>query len=232
MVAVRSVLALTLLRWRLHPVTNSPLRPIASSATSNNTWNVLAWAILCLRVSCTSSTTSLVLQNLNNLLSSGQEELKQSTVMPSELKKFLMLCHWLPSKERLSIKWCSHAYRKRDRTWWQSKWRLNNWSQHGRYNSSFEIPLSYEGYAAHDVLKAEVKKAKVRRNTAQASGQQEFLKSTGFQDLEIYRNSATVARLPNSCYGCRLPAAVAEFLLRLPNACYGCRIPATVAEFL
>jgi len=165
MVAVRSVLALTLLRWRLHPVTNSPLRPIASSATSNNTWNVLAWAILCLRVSCTSSTTSLVLQNLNNLLSSGQEELKQSTVMPSELKKFLMLCHWLPSKERLSIKWCSHAYRKRDRTWWQSKWRLNNWSQHGRYNSSFEIPLEnyHTSYAAHDVLKAEVKKARVKQ---------------------------------------------------------------------
>jgi hypothetical protein len=107
---------------------NSPPMPIANSATSNNTWNVLAWAILCLRVSCTSSTTGLVLQNLNNLLSSAQEELKQNTVMPSE-------------------------------------WRLNNWSQHGRYNSSFEIPLkNYDtSYAAHGVLNAEVMKAEVKR---------------------------------------------------------------------
>jgi hypothetical protein len=49
---------------------------------------------------------------------------------------------------------------KRDRTWWQSKWRLNNWSQHGRYNSCFEIPLKnyHTSSAAHGVLKAMGKK--------------------------------------------------------------------------
>jgi hypothetical protein len=46
-----------------------------------------------------------------------------------------------------------------------SEWRLNNWSQHGRYNSSFEIPLKnyHTSYAAHGVLKAEVMKAEVKK---------------------------------------------------------------------
>ncbi len=51
---------------------SSPPMPIANSATSNNTWNVLAWAILWLRVSCTNSTPGLVLQT-------PPEELKQNS---------------------------------------------------------------------------------------------------------------------------------------------------------
>jgi hypothetical protein len=100
---------------------NSPPRPIANSATSNNTWSVLAWAILCLRVSCTSSTTGSVLQNMNNLLSSGQEELRQNTVMPTESVLMNIESETEPG-DKVNDDWII------DR-------------KTGRYNSSFEIPL-------------------------------------------------------------------------------------------
>jgi hypothetical protein len=115
-----------MLRRRLQTEMISPNTPITNPPSPDTTWNVLAWAIVCLRVSCTRSTTGSVLQNLNNLLSSVQEELRQNTVMLTESVLMHIESDIEPGEK--------------------CRWRLNNWSQHGQvhqflWNSARELSM-------------------------------------------------------------------------------------------
>jgi hypothetical protein len=129
---------------------NSAPRPIATPTPPNTPCNIIDCAILCLRVSCTSSTTGSVLQNLQNLLSSGQE-LRQNTVQHTR------------DANRIT----SRANRKGNRTWWQGNWRKNLIATRAGRTAALKFRSSTinarkTSYEAHWLPKAEVKKAEAK----------------------------------------------------------------------